>query len=107
QLLRDHARAVTPARDAKLAELRDLIRKKFTQPTAYKTGGANRKVLVFTAFADTARYLYDQLSPWARADHGAHCGLVCGSGDNRSTLGRRGYQDILANFAPRAKQRGL
>ncbi|HUX67402.1 MAG TPA: helicase-related protein [Terriglobales bacterium] len=103
--LAEHARAVTPERDAKLAELRALLARKFAEPTSYRGGGANRKALVFTAFADTAAYLYENLAPWAQETFGLHCGLVCGSGPNRATLGRLGFQDILTNFAPRAKQR--
>ena len=56
------ARQVTAVRDAKLAALRDVIEQKFRDPI----NPDNRKVIVFTAFADTARYLYEQLAPWAR-----------------------------------------
>ena len=59
-----HAAAcqVSAARDAKLAELRRVIERKCDDPI----NPDNRKVIVFTAFADTARYLYDELAPWAR-----------------------------------------
>ena len=65
-ILLNAAKAVTPDCDAKLAELKNFIRKKATHPTVNKDGKPNRKALVFTAFADTARYLYDQLAEWAR-----------------------------------------
>src|SRR5690606_3544417 len=55
------AREISAERDAKLAALREVIANKHRRPI----NGENRKVIVFTAFADTARYLYDQLSPWA------------------------------------------
>ena len=61
-----HAAAcqVTATRDAKLAELRSVIERKRRHPI----NPANHKVIVFTAFADTARYLYEELAPWARAE---------------------------------------
>lgn len=98
------ARMVTPQRDAKLAELRSLIEAKIKQPTQNKLGEPNRKTLVFTAFADTAKYLYQQLEPWARA-RGIHIGLVVGTGDNRCTLGQPDFNAILTNFSPRSKRR--
>ena len=59
-----HAAAakVDASRDAKLAALREMIDQKCRNPI----NPGNRKVIVFTAFADTARYLYDQLAPWAK-----------------------------------------
>src|SRR5204863_1623894 len=56
------ARQVDASRDAKLAALRDVIEHKTRNPI----NPGNRKVIVFTAFADTARYLYEQLAPWAK-----------------------------------------
>ncbi|NJL06444.1 MAG: ATP-dependent helicase [Chloroflexaceae bacterium] len=99
------AKDVTPERDTKLAQLRALIARKVQQPTTTRDGMPNRKVLVFTAFADTARYLYEQLQHWAHTELGIHCALVTGDGNNRTTLGMTDFTHILANFAPRAKQR--
>ena len=62
-------------------------------------------MLVFTAFADTARYLYEHLDPWARKELKIHTGLVCGDGGNAASLGRTDYDDILTNFSPIAKRR--
>jgi SNF2 family DNA or RNA helicase len=99
------AEQVTAERDAKLARLKELIAQKVQQPTTTKNGAPNRKVLVFTAFADTASYLYDALHDWARHDLGIHCALVTGSNGNRTTLGTNGFTHILTNFAPLAKKR--
>jgi hypothetical protein len=96
---------VTPERDGKLAELRRLIDHKVRQPTCDLDGRSNRKLLVFTAFADTARYLYDQIAPWARRELGIHVALIVGDGGNRTTLGGADYDDILTNFSPRSKRR--
>ena len=102
--LKDAAFNVSPDRDAKLAELKQILAKKFSDPTVNRSGEAIRKVIVFTAFSDTAQYLYQELMPFAQAS-GVHCGLVTGGGDTRATLGKARYQDILTNFAPRAKNR--
>lgn len=98
------ARMVTAERDAKLQELRGILTDKLSAPTVTRQREANRKTLVFTAFADTAKYLYEQLLPWARAE-GVHLGLVVGTGENATTLGRSDFSAILTNFAPRAKRR--
>ena len=46
----------------------------------------NKKVLVFTAFADTATYLYEHLSTWMKEEHGLETALVVGSGSNKTTI---------------------
>ncbi|NLV41308.1 MAG: DEAD/DEAH box helicase family protein [Candidatus Hydrogenedentes bacterium] len=105
-MLSSHAQAVTADRDAKLRDLRGIIEEKVKHPTVNSRGEANRKVIVFCAFADTAAYLYENLETWAREELGIHIALVSGgTRPNRTTLGRPNYTDILVNFAPRAKQR--
>ncbi len=105
------ARDVSPDRDAKLSELQSLIAAKARRPSKNRNGEPNRKVLVFTAFADTAEYLYENLHQWAEQELGIHSALVTGSGDNRTTYKPRGYEKhtefnhILTNFSPRSKQR--
>jgi SNF2 family DNA or RNA helicase len=97
------AREVSPDRDAKLAALRQVIENKHRHPI----NGANRKVIVFTAFADTARYLYEQLAPWAREALGVDSALVTGTGSNQTTLSglRRDLASILTAYAPLSKER--
>jgi hypothetical protein len=97
------AREITAERDAKLAELREMIEQKSRNPI----NGDNRKIIVFTAFADTAHYLYDQIAPWAKAELGLYSALVTGTGSNQTTLPklRRDLASILTAFAPRAKER--
>lgn len=104
-VLYNAAKAVTPDADAKLADLRRLIAEKVAKPTKNKLGESNRKVLVFTAFADTAAYLYDSLLKWATQELGINMALVCGGGDTRTTFGESAYDQILTNFSPRAKSR--
>lgn len=75
------AKQITPERDEKLKTLCNLIRQKESGPI----NPGNRKVLIFSAFADTARYLYDNLSPVLK-EHGMYSALVTGAGDNRSNI---------------------
>ncbi len=105
RILFNAARDVTPETDAKLAELKKRIAAKVVNPTTDKHGRPNRKVLVFTAFADTAAYLYNSLLAWGTKELGIHMALVCGGGDTRATFGGRAYDEILTNFSPRAKKR--
>ena len=100
-----HRRAleVSVARDAKLAALREIIRDKVTDAPDDKDGCSNRKVLVFTTFGDTARYLYNNLAASARDDLDVHTALVTGGDNNRSTAGVSRFDDILSRFAPRAQ----
>ncbi len=105
RILYNAAQDVTPETDAKLADLKKLIAAKVKDPTTNKLGEPNRKVLVFTAFADTATYLYESLLEWAHGELGIHLALVCGGGDTRTTFGQGAYDQILTNFSPRAKNR--
>jgi hypothetical protein len=97
------AQQISVARDAKLDDLKTVIAAKCQSPL----NGDNRKVIVFTAFADTARYLYDELGPWALKELGLHCALVTGSGSNQTTLAnlRKDLGTILTAFSPRSKER--
>jgi hypothetical protein len=97
------AQQVTAARDDKLCKLREIIAKKCQNPC----NPGNRKVIVFTAFADTAMYLYDQLAGWAKSDLGIESALVTGSGRNQITLPhlRKDLSSILTAFSPRSKER--
>ena len=97
------AREVNADRDAKLKELRRVIQQKCQAPI----NPGNRKVLVFTAFADTARYLYEQLATWAKSGLGLETALVTGTGTNKTTVSgmNRDLTSILTAFAPRSKER--
>jgi hypothetical protein len=97
------ARAVTADRDAKLAALKELIARKVHAPI----NDDNRKILLFTAFADTADYLYRELAPWARNTLGVNAAVVTGTGANKTTLSglRSDMSSILSAFSPRSKER--
>ena len=99
------AKDIDIERDAKLDELKRRIRHKVESPTRRKDGKSNRKLLVFTAFADTAAYLYRALVDWVWKDLGIHVALVTGNGQNKATLGSTEFNQILTNFSPESKQR--
>ncbi|GAB3761207.1 helicase-related protein [Spirosoma pomorum] len=106
--LYNDAEAITPDRDAKLQALKKLILDKVKSPLNVD----NRKVIVFTAFADTAQYLYENLHGWTSTELGLHSALVSGgSGGNQTTFQPKGYtrqtdfNAILTNFSPRSKRR--
>ncbi|MCR3956233.1 MAG: helicase-related protein, partial [Gudongella sp.] len=95
---------VTNKRDAKLKTLKDEILRKFEKPI----NAGNRKILIFTAFADTARYLYENLAPWLLEDHNINSGLVTGTGSNQTTVKEIKNKDIynvLTFFSPKSKER--
>ena len=99
------ASEVDAKRDAKLAELKRLVAEKVRAAPPDKDGNPNRKVLVFTTFADTARHLYDNMAAWARDELGVHIALVTGGSGNKATSGPATFEDILHRFAPRAQER--
>ncbi len=98
------AQNITTARDAKLEQLKELIAAKVQHPTENSEGKENRKILVFTAFADTANYLYDNLYEWAKETLNIESAVVTG-GASRSELVRNDFDEILTNFSPISKER--
>jgi len=97
------AHEINPERDKKLAELKQLIDDKVSKPI----NPGNRKILIFTAFADTAKYLYSELATWAHTKLGLHSAMVTGAGGIKTTLKgmRLDLATVLSAFAPRAKER--
>jgi len=97
------AQDISAERDQKLELLKQQIELKIRQPL----NPGNRKVIVFTAFADTAQYLYEQLACWAQEQHGLYSGLVVGSGRNKTNQPelRTDFNELLTAFAPKAKER--
>jgi SNF2 family DNA or RNA helicase len=93
---------VTPGDDAKLQHLIAEIAGKMANPLNL----GNRKVIVFTAYADTANYLFDQLAPHFAKAQNVHTGIVTGSGNPKTTLKKfYDFQSVLTLFSPRAKEK--
>ena len=106
--LHRRAKRITARRDAKLTELKEQLRRKVEAAPADKDGRANRKALIFTTFADTARYLYEHVAaaPFTgEGEGGVHVALITGGDGNRSTSGVSRFEDVLGRFAPRAQNR--
>ena len=100
---RERVAAVDPARDGKLRELRLLLRERAENPTTDADGRRNRRLLVFTTFKDTAKYLCRNLEPLA-AELGMGAAWVSGD-ETGATAGGTDFDEILTNFAPRARGR--
>lgn len=94
---------ITVGRDQKLKELKNLIKEKVKNPL----NAGNKKVIVFTAFADTAKYLYDNLAKPALEELGLYSAVVTGSDNPKTNLKgiRTDFNNILTNFSPKSKER--
>lgn len=102
--LLDEMRKVTPHHDLKLRKLKQLIADKAQHPI----NDGNRKVLVFSAFADTADYLYRELAS-TLAGVGLDTAVITGGSHGaKTTLGTGfDFQQVMSLFSPRSKQRHL
>jgi SNF2 family DNA or RNA helicase len=106
-ILQNAAASITPDRDAKLAELKKFLIAKVNAGDTDRDGKADRKVLLFTAFADTAQYLYQQLHAWAKTNLNLETAVITGAtGGVRSTLTAQDFGGVLDDFSPRSKNRG-
>ena len=96
---------ITPEYDSKLQQLVADLRYKFANPI----NDGNKKVIIFTAFSDTAEYLYDCLAERIKAKHGLHTALVSGDIEARSTLRlpqreKLDFNKVLTLFSPISKE---
>ena len=94
---------IQPVRDAKLQQLKDKIKDKIQNPINQD----NKKVIIFTAFSDTAEYLYKELSGTFKSEYNLYTALLTGSGGNQTTLSKvsKDLNSILTNFSPKSKER--
>ena len=96
---------ITPEYDYKLNELLNAIEKKIKNPINQD----NKKILIFTAFADTAEYLYENVSTFVKAEFGLNSALITGSIDGRTTIPKlpNEMNTILTCFSPISKEKAL
>ncbi len=96
---------ITPEHESKLQELLRVLSAKVEQP--FNTG--NRKVIVFTAFADTALYLYENVSQYMLQKYGLHTAVITGTVDGCTTVPKfSGDMDkVLTCFSPVSKDKAL
>lgn len=108
QLLESAEEVLKNNNDNKLIVLKELITEKNNKPINKN----NKKVIIFTAFADTAQYLYENIAYWAKQELKIETALICGSkqectgkwrdiSKNKKDM----FENILTDFAPRAKHR--
>ena len=96
--------SITPEHDSKLQQLITDLKDKFAHPI----NGNNKKVLVFTAFSDTAEYLYNCLADPIKKEYGLNVALVTGDVEARSTLKLKeklDFNKVLTLFSPISKER--
>ena len=96
---------ITPKYDLKLQELLHVIHKKITYPI----NEGNRKLIIFTAFADTAHYLYDHVSRYVKEKFGLYTAMVSGSVEGRTNCPKlKGdLNTVLTCFSPISKDKEL
>ena len=94
---------ITPKHDCKLQMLIEDLKQKFAHPI----NGENKKVLIFTAFADTANYLYEQLAPRIKEACGLDTALITGSTEGKCTIPKfpMSFNNVLTYFSPLSKDR--
>ncbi len=105
ELLRILIDDITPEHDTKLQTLFGLIEEKLTRPI----NEGNRKILIFTAFSDTAEYLYTHVSAFVKSRFGLDSAMVTGSVDGKTTIKgqRASMNEVLTLFSPISKDKEL
>ncbi len=96
---------ITPEHDTKLQTLLKLISGKIESPI----NPENRKVLIFSAFSDTAEYLYDNVAQYINKKYGLDTAMITGAVEGRTTIkGLKGtLNNILTCFSPVSKSRDV
>lgn len=102
--LLESAATISAIRDEKLERLKQIIADKIVNPINQN----NKKVIIFTAFADTATYLYREISAWALSNYGLYSTLIKGSGTNNTNFPSANTKDmneLITHFSPLSKER--
>ena len=103
--LSNRVKYITPEHDSKLQELMLVLREKMKNPI----NDGNQKVIIFTAFADTADYLYAHVSKYVKDNFGLETAMVSGTVEGKSTakIPRGDLNTILTCFSPKSKDKHL
>ena len=96
---------ITPEYDSKLQELFRVIKNKLENPINQD----NKKIIIFTAFADTAEYLFDNVSKFVKENFGLNTAMVSGSVEGRTTVPnlKSDLNTVLTCFSPISKDKHL
>ena len=101
--LLEKIRLITPEHDLKLLELEKVIKNKIENPI----NGNNKKIVIFTAFADTADYLYGEIADILEEKYGLKTGVITGSRNPDTNCAGilKDFNNILTCFSPKSKNR--
>ena len=96
---------ITPEHDSKLQKLLSVINEKIRNPI----NEGNKKVIIFTAFADTADYLYNNVSKFVKKNFGLNTAMISGSVEGRTTCSKlkSDLNTVLTCFSPISKDKEL
>ena len=96
---------ITPEYDTKLQTLFALISKKIEHPI----NGDNKKILIFSAFSDTAEYLYENVSAFVKEKYGLDTALITGTVDGKTTVKglKATLNNVLTCFSPISKSKAV
>lgn len=96
---------ITPKYDNKLQKLFEILKDKIENPI----NDGNKKVIIFTAFADTAEYLYENISKYMLSNFRLHTAMVTGSVEGRTTINKlpSDLNTVLTCFSPISKGKNL
>lgn len=96
---------ITPEYDTKLQTLFDLISKKIEHPI----NEGNKKILIFSAFSDTADYLYENVSAFVKKKYGLDTAIITGTTDGKSTIKglKATLNNVLTCFSPLSKGKAM
>ena len=96
---------ITPEYDGKLQKLFDVISKKIENPINTN----NKKVLIFSAFSDTAEYLYEHVSTYIKEKYGLNTAVITGSIDGKTTIKnfKATLNNVLTCFSPISKDKSV
>lgn len=96
---------ITPEHDKKLQTLFSLIEQKISKPL----NEGNKKIIIFSAFSDTAEYLYNNVAPFVQKRFGLHSALITGCVDGRTTCPKMStdFNTVLTCFSPISKEKEL
>ena len=96
---------ITPEHDTKLQTLLELLENKLTNPI----NDGNYKILIFSAFSDTAEYLFENVSKFIKSRFGLDTAMITGSVDGKTTIKgqRASMNEVLTLFSPISKEKNL
>ena len=109
EILLNYLADITPEKDAKLQDLLNLIRNKIKNPI----NPGNKKILIFSAFADTADYLYKHIAPMLTQEFHLHSAMITGGNSKPETTltlkgaNKLGLQEVLTFFSPLSKGKAV